>query len=61
MTRKESMKGEKAFYLIAVQSNGHIHVIDPSAGSICAHFVADAGENPRVDICKDFQKMLAVD
>lgn len=55
------MKGEKAFYLIAVQSNGHIHVIDPSAGSICAHFVADAGENPRVDICKDFQKMLAVD
>ena len=61
VTRKENVKGEKAFYLIVVQSNGEVHVIDPSAGNICALFVTHIGENPRVDIDKENQRMLAVD
>ena len=52
VTRKENVKGEKAFYLVVIQSNGGVHVIDPSAGVISAYFVTDAGENPRVDIDK---------
>lgn len=36
-------------------------MIDPSAGNICALFVTHIGENPRVDIDKENQRMLAVD
>ncbi len=61
ISRKESTQGEKAFYLLVLQSTGAVHLVDPSAGVICAYNIANAGENARIEIDKNCQVMFAVD